>query len=374
MNYETPDKDLASADWLKSVWELPPYKSEAFFLLFPDLDKFRKLPVYLAAVESGLILDDEWLGDWVIEPKGKTYDYGKAQKGCGCLHHPADLSVLAKAASMPPNKRYVLEHEKAVASKIEKLFEAMRKKVQAAVEKHLPSTKKADLSALLRKAEPTVEEIVQAIMAEVGMDGFSTGLVNKLSPDLEAAFKAGGLSGLQAVGMQDDKSIVELVPEEAVQFSKTRAAELVGMKWDSEEGKFIENPNPAWSVTKTTREGVRSLVEDAVSDGWSAQELKARLLEEHFFSKARAETIARTELAFAHTQGNMTMWKATGRVGGKMSILADTHPDEDECDLNAEAGTVGIDDLFPSGDDAPPYHPNCLCAVVPVLKSEMEAD
>ena len=57
------DADSESADWTKQSWDLPPYRSAEFMSLFPDLDAFRKLPVYQYAVESGLILDDEWLAD-----------------------------------------------------------------------------------------------------------------------------------------------------------------------------------------------------------------------------------------------------------------------------------------------------------------------
>lgn len=57
------DADLHNSDWLKTRWDLPPYKSPEFFQVIApaDLDAFRKLPVYNHAVEQGLILDDEWL-------------------------------------------------------------------------------------------------------------------------------------------------------------------------------------------------------------------------------------------------------------------------------------------------------------------------
>lgn len=57
------DADLANSDWTKQAWDLPPYRSRAFMLQFPDLDAFRKLPVYQHAVDAGLIHDDEWVGD-----------------------------------------------------------------------------------------------------------------------------------------------------------------------------------------------------------------------------------------------------------------------------------------------------------------------
>lgn len=63
----SPDAELESADWTKTTWDLPPYKSAGFFQVVEpeDLDAFRALPVYAAAVRDGLIFDDEWVGDYV---------------------------------------------------------------------------------------------------------------------------------------------------------------------------------------------------------------------------------------------------------------------------------------------------------------------
>lgn len=60
------DADLASADWMKTTWDLPAYKSKEFFeQVGDDLNSFRKLPVYAAAVANGLIHDDEWVADYI---------------------------------------------------------------------------------------------------------------------------------------------------------------------------------------------------------------------------------------------------------------------------------------------------------------------
>jgi len=65
-------------DWTKVYWDLPPYKSEEFFKLWPlhKLDDFRKLPVYKFAVMTGVIKDDEWQGyekyyEWLENKKMK---------------------------------------------------------------------------------------------------------------------------------------------------------------------------------------------------------------------------------------------------------------------------------------------------------------
>lgn len=63
------DRDQENADWTKQTWDLPPYKSPAFLQMYPDLEKFRTLPIYNAAVKAGLIHDDEWVADHV-QPSG----------------------------------------------------------------------------------------------------------------------------------------------------------------------------------------------------------------------------------------------------------------------------------------------------------------
>lgn len=64
---EDLDADIENADWVKTTWDLPPYKSPDFMSLVPpdQLDSFRKTPAYAAGVASGLICDDEWVGDYV---------------------------------------------------------------------------------------------------------------------------------------------------------------------------------------------------------------------------------------------------------------------------------------------------------------------
>lgn len=59
----TLDDSSANADWTKTTWDLPPYKSPEFNAQLPDLDWFRNTQTYKGAVASGLIHDDEWVGD-----------------------------------------------------------------------------------------------------------------------------------------------------------------------------------------------------------------------------------------------------------------------------------------------------------------------
>lgn len=63
-----PDANTDNADWTKYAWDFPPYKSPEFFEAIGDdpqqLEDFKTSPAYRAAVNRGLIHDDEWVLDW----------------------------------------------------------------------------------------------------------------------------------------------------------------------------------------------------------------------------------------------------------------------------------------------------------------------
>ena len=110
---------------------------------------------------------------------------------------------------------------------------------------------------------------------------------------------------------------------------------------------------------------LRADVADAIEEGLSNDDLADQLAENYAFSDDRAETIARTETAFADVAGNLEAYKASGQVDGKRWLAA---PDCcDDCqELDGEV--VGLDEEFPNdGGDGPPAHPNCRCDLLPVL-------
>lgn len=195
-----------------------------------------------------------------------------------------------------------------------------------------------------------------------------TALTGILEDELVQAFTDNANAAFTAIGFTPSEEIVELVNEKAVVWAARRSAELVGMKQD-EDGNWVTNPNRKWAITESTRDSLRGLVEDAVDEGWSVDTLKAEILDAHAFSEARAETIARTELAFAHVEGNLEAWRDSGVVEMKQSILGSEHDLDDLCNDNADAGPIGLDEVFPSGHAGPPYHPNCVCDVIPVLSN-----
>lgn len=56
-----------NSDWLRTRWTRPPYKSKKFYKSLEDdeltLVQFQKHQMYLEAIKTGLIINDEWTGD-----------------------------------------------------------------------------------------------------------------------------------------------------------------------------------------------------------------------------------------------------------------------------------------------------------------------
>ena len=193
----------------------------------------------------------------------------------------------------------------------------------------------------------TLPEIVESFLAGVAVDG--------------------GSATLAALGITEE-AVIAAMRTRAREWAVQRAAEMVGRKVVG--GVLVDNPAARWVITEATRDQVRDAVMRGLRDGLSPAELANALEQSAAFSEARALMVARTEMAMADVAGAMSAYRATPGVVGKRWITANDDRVSDECALCEAAGTVGLDDTFPTGVDAPPNHPNCRCAVVPVFDDE----
>jgi SPP1 gp7 family putative phage head morphogenesis protein len=113
-----------------------------------------------------------------------------------------------------------------------------------------------------------------------------------------------------------------------------------------------------------TREQMRQVIENAIKEKRGVDGL-SRDLRKVFddMSRTRSQVIARTETCDALENAFIDRAKDLG-VTGKEWIVTD--PCE-ICEENGNAGVIGINEEFPSGDSRPPAHPNCRCALAPVI-------
>lgn len=239
----------------------------------------------------------------------------------------------------------------------------------------------AKLRAEIGKAARTPEEqdAIDRVLAGVDFAGWSV-LVGDIDEDIAAIVEDAGYAALLEVGIdiKAEPAPAGIVSDYAVKYADSRAAELVGMRYD-ELGELVENPRAEWAITESTRDFLRGAVTDAIEGGKSNDWLARTIADSYGFSRDRADMIARTETNIAQNKGSLQGYKASGLVTFKQWVTADDDLVEPECEANGLAGAGGdgvipIDDDFPSGDDAPPAHPNCRCVIVPVVVTQTEEE
>jgi SPP1 gp7 family putative phage head morphogenesis protein len=228
-----------------------------------------------------------------------------------------------------------------------------------------------NIALKLAKADPvdptsdqaaTVQEILDAVV----MDGFDT-LSDAAKELLQEIFMDGAVEAMQQLNLVADADSLDQLNEKALEYAEERGAELVG-KQVLDDGTVIDNPDAEYSITQSTLEMLRYDIADAVENGISNEELAAALEESYAFSEDRAETIARTETAFADVGGNMAAYEEAN-VEKKQWIVGAGCCDECQA-LDQEIQP--LDQPFSSGDDAPPAHPNCRCDVIPYFDDSGE--
>lgn len=183
--------------------------------------------------------------------------------------------------------------------------------------------------------------------------------VSDVQSILAAIYSDGAITAGVQIGL-DGKSpvMLDLANERALQYARERGAEMVGMKWV--DGELVPNPNPRWVIDDWQRDATIARLQEALDEGWSNDDLAEALDADAAFGEYRAMMIARTETAFADVAGNMATYRDSGVVQGKRWLLGSESCED--CAANAADGVIGLDEMFTSGEDAPPAHPHCLVA------------
>lgn len=174
-------------------------------------------------------------------------------------------------------------------------------------------------------------------------------MVRKLDPILSDGYKEGVKAGFESIAYYPSEEEFRVVNEKAIPFIRERGLVLA-------------------KLSESTKDQLRPLIEKSISESHNVNTLKDELQNSYAFSDARAMMIARTELAFADSFGNYQAWKESGLVKYKRSLLG-TNENHGQFDIsNANQGIIEFDKAFGSGHLMPPYHPNCICTLIPIFK------
>lgn len=159
-----------------------------------------------------------------------------------------------------------------------------------------------------------------------------------------------GRAGYAQVGADTTDDLFDQINARAIAWADQHVADLVAQ------------------IDETTRDEVRSAVENGLAAGMSTDEIAESISDIGAFSDMRSALIANTEVANANSAGALVGYK-TARDAG-VDVRKEWLVDDEPCDIcqgNADDGAIDLDEEFSSGDDAPSAHPHCLCSLSPVV-------
>ncbi|KVX81224.1 phage minor head protein [Burkholderia ubonensis] len=263
-------------------------------------------------------------------------------------------------------QRFLTEQAHTLARQAAPKLEALRAKVYKAARSDDDDSPDAGQSFDEATAAAAADELTD----DLDWSSFET-LPDEIFDPIERTYRGARSAAVIQIGEVRDglsgdeaRSAVnfDVVNSAAVDWADARAAEMVGMK--RVDGELVPNPDARWRIDDATREAIRSLTQDALLEGWSAEQFTDQIVDNAAFGYERANMIARTETRLANSNGTVDAWREDGRVEKKGWSTAQDDKVEEVCQANEAAGDIPLDQAFPSGDDAPPAHPNCRCVIV----------
>jgi hypothetical protein len=256
---------------------------------------------------------------------GKRNDFGK-RAGRRLAPVPFDRPAAHRAVG-------------AIGKRLAQAFATIEPQVLAAVKDGLDKLAKDNPPRT--KAKQILDDLDFAALADVEGD---------IADALGALGADSAVEALAQLGLDDD-DLVNAVNDLAVKAAAEQGAELVA------------------GVDDRTRAMLSDLIADGLINNIGTDAIADSIADSGLFSDDRADLIARTEVSRANSQAALTGYKSArddAGVGVRKAWLLGPNPCE-ICEGNADDGDIDLDDDFSSGDDAPPAHPNCECALSPVV-------
>lgn len=202
-------------------------------------------------------------------------------------------------------------------------------------------------------------------MVDLDLSAFDV-LVQVAPSIMEPVAVDASIRSLDSLGLGENQKLVNRVSERAVDYARQRAAEMVGKTWVN--GKLVDNPNARWRIDVSTRDDIKRIISDGLKENRGRDAIADEIEDSYSFSQQRANTIANFEIAEANSQATLDSYHEAKEAGVKVRKAWQADDDACEvCQANEDAGAIELDDVFPSGDDATPAHPNCECTIFPVV-------
>ena len=115
-------------------------------------------------------------------------------------------------------------------------------------------------------------------------------------------------------------------------------------------------------ISQTKIDRIGTVLGDALASGITPSKVSI-LVDQVINDPQQALTIAQTEMSRAVSVASRNLYQDSGVTQVEWLVAEGC----DDCQENADASPIGIDDTFPTGDTEPPAHPNCMCSLAPYV-------
>lgn len=203
----------------------------------------------------------------------------------------------------------------------------------------LPVTKLSELAkspkdVALHSAEMSLKRVLRVVQPV---------LVEALATHKMLAFKEGYKQTVIPPELKEADESNSDIGQKAADYAATSAAEQVS------------------GIDATTLDDLQTVISDAIDNQLTVDQLAKQLADEIVnMTQSRARVIARTEMSDAFAQAALDKLNDYSIAYKQWISYSDCC---DDCGGNDDDGAIPVDDLFSSGDDAPPAHPNCRCTI-----------
>lgn len=266
-----------------------------------------------------------------------------------------------RLASIPFDRAVTRAAVKSIKAVVLKAFRKLAKQTADVVRNELEKVAKAEKSN-----EQLAQEIADAIDLAV-----LESVVGDVGDELAGVAVDAAKRALAQLGVTAEKDLTNQVNEAAVDMARQMAAEMVGKRYNT-EGDLVDSVRAEYRIDESTRNMIRDTIAEGLDENIGTDEIAANIMESTGFSEERADLIANTEVRRANSEAALEGYKV-GRDEAGVNVRKEWLLGENPCPIceaNADEGEIDLDDEFSSGDDAPPAHPNCECALAPVVDDE----
>jgi hypothetical protein len=198
----------------------------------------------------------------------------------------------------------------------------------------------------------TNKKPMQNALSRIYAEGYVTG-------EYAANYMLAHLLGLRKAGVANPVTVSAGVVDWSTWTPGSRAAAaLVRPKGGLESLLATRKITIADEVMYTKLDRIGTALANGLEKGLTTQQI-AQMLDTIINDPQHALVIAQTEMSRAVSIATRDRYEKANVEQVEWLVAEGC----DDCQENADASPIGIDETFPSGDSEPPAHPNCMCAL-----------